>query len=111
MELYLKFITTLTFGLLGIGLVLKVLLDGLFHDWDVGADFRAFTKRISRSKSQIFQKTEDVLIDLERDKPRELTTRLVDQRRQELRELAQVEGRLHDPAVAAALEAEDWGRS
>lgn len=35
MELYVKFMFTLTVGLVGVGMVLKTLLETILHEWDM----------------------------------------------------------------------------
>ncbi|MBI4679218.1 MAG: hypothetical protein HY748_16710 [Elusimicrobia bacterium] len=76
MELYGRFMVTLAFGLLGLGIVLQVLLDQVFNDWDVVADAHAGIKRLMRGGLLSHRRTEDVLLDIEDDKPKELSTRL-----------------------------------
>ncbi|MFA6317708.1 MAG: hypothetical protein WC943_09850 [Elusimicrobiota bacterium] len=76
MELYGRFIVTLAFGLLGLGLVLQVLLDQVLGDWDVVADTREGVRRFMRGSLRAQRRTEDVLLDVDKSRPKELSTRL-----------------------------------
>ncbi|MBI5208717.1 MAG: hypothetical protein HY927_01940 [Elusimicrobia bacterium] len=103
MELYGRFIVALAFGLVGLGLVLQVLLDRVFNEWDAVADAQAGIKRFMKGHVLTHQKTEDLLLDIEKERPKELSTRLVDMRRKELREIDIVEHKLHQPVQASAV--------
>lgn len=76
MELYGRFMVTLAFGLLGLGIVLQVLLDQVFNEWDVVADAQVGFRRLLKGGFHAHRRTEDILLDIEKDKPMELTTRL-----------------------------------
>ena len=120
MELYSRFMVSLAFGLIGIGLVLKVLIDQLFNDWDVFADLKAGLRSLFSHSGFSSSRTEDILMDVENDKPRELSTRHIDRRREQLKEMDLVEHRLNVPAKPFSMAApasvaspvyDDWGSS
>jgi hypothetical protein len=96
MELYIRFISTLAFGLIGLGAVLKVLLETLFNDWDA---FNDISERVMISCSgkggQVEHiRAEDILLEAEKRNTPELSTRVVDWRRRQMKELDEVENRL-----------------
>ena len=68
--LYFRFALCLAFGLFGLGLVLKVLIDALFTEWDVIADVKTWIASLSQKRRQRY-----VTLD-ENEHPTELTTRL-----------------------------------
>lgn len=119
MALYIRFMATLAFGLVGLGLVLKVLLDQLFNDWDAVAAAKKFFREIFVGGRHVPRaRAEDVLMDAENFRPREVGTRYIEKRREEIQELNDVEQQLNIPipvpAMAAPLKAgskyaEDWG--
>jgi hypothetical protein len=99
MALYVRFMMSLAFGLVGIGLVMKVLLDKLFNEWDaftdIGRHLEDFWKgrklvRLDRPEDILAQRTVDL-------QPTELTTRRIDQRREQLRAWGEVEEKLQIP--------------
>jgi hypothetical protein len=96
MELYIRFMTTLAFGLVGLGMVMKVLLENLFHDWDAFADLGAWMRSLSETKRPSWEeeRVEDILLELEKAKAPTFNTRLIDVRREQLRERDAVEHRL-----------------
>lgn len=110
-----RFIISMGFGLVGISVVLKVLIDQIFSDWDILADARTVAKTIRRNR--VFTggtRAEDRLLDIENKRPRELSTKLVDQKREQLRQLDKVESSLVKPSKAEAEPAiagssADWG--
>ncbi len=107
MTMYLKFVGTMALGMLGIGLLMKVLLDRLFVDWDAVEDLETYVKDAYRGRRMNHvHLTEDILMEKEKARPTELTTRMIDKRREALREMDAVEHRLHAPVeVAPAPEA------
>ncbi len=114
-HVYIRFLISMAFGLVGISVVLKVLIDQLFSDWDVIADAKTVAKTIRRNR--VFTggiRAEDRLLDIENKRPRELSTKLVDQRREQLRQLDKVENTLVSPSKAEAEpvlagNSADWG--
>lgn len=106
MALYMKFMVTLAFGLAGLAMVMKILMDRVFNDGDFLAEVGEYIKGLKYRATVVrFGRTEDVLMEAERNKPRELTTRLLDQRRERLKELNEVENLLNRPRSAAAAPA------
>lgn len=95
MEMYMKFWGTLAVGLWGAGFVLKTLLDELFQDWDAWADLKAWIRGVLEGgKLTRLERAEDVMLEIEKAKSPTTSTRLLDQRREELREIERVEHRL-----------------
>jgi hypothetical protein len=95
MELYMRFLVSLAAGLLGVGMVLKVLLDGLFNEWDAVADMGDLFRNGLRLKQSSAGRAEDVMLELEKANAVVLTTSIYEQKRQELQELSAVETRLN----------------
>lgn len=95
MELYIKFMGTLALGILGVGLVLKILLETLFNEWDAINDLHdRFQAWISGKHQVELLRPEDILLEAEkRGEPRN-SSRLVDIRREQLRQLDEVDARL-----------------
>ncbi|HAM35520.1 MAG TPA: hypothetical protein DEB40_01805 [Elusimicrobia bacterium] len=96
MELYVKFISTLAFGLVGLGAVLKVLLETLFNEWDA---FHEIAQRIAiawTGKGGLVEhvRAEDILLEAEKRNAGFIGTRLVDARRRQINEIGAVEARV-----------------
>ena len=96
MILYVRFISTLAFGLIGMGAVLKVLLETIFEDWDAFNDIAA---RVSGSCSgegahMEHIRAEDILLEAERQSAPMFSSRIADTRRRNLQEIDAVETRL-----------------
>lgn len=103
MTMYLKFVGTMAVGMLGIGLFMKILLDKLFVDWDAFDDMETYVKDAYRGRRMHHvHLTEDILMEKEKARPTELSTRLIDKRREALREIDEVEHRLHGPVEVPA---------
>ncbi|MBI4377218.1 MAG: hypothetical protein HY549_12310 [Elusimicrobia bacterium] len=49
MGLYFQFAATLTFGLLGLSVVLTLLIDKVLSDWDYESDLRRLRERLHRA--------------------------------------------------------------
>lgn len=93
-----KFMMWLTVGLLGVGMVLKVLMDELLNEYDAPAAFGQWMRDVVSNKSLLnHHRAEDMLLELEKAKTTEGSVRRIDQRREQLRELASVERRLLGP--------------
>ena len=96
MELYVRFISTLAFGLIGLGAVMKVLLETIFEDWDV---FNEISERVMltcagkavRVKSV---RAEDILLEAGHHGLRGGNARITDFRRRQIREFDVIETRL-----------------
>jgi hypothetical protein len=97
MELYMRFMVTLACGLLGVGMVLKILLDGLFHEWDAVADMGDFMRTGWHARSSTAQRAEDVMLEIEKARTPTLSTSLYDQKRKDLKELSAIESRMNRP--------------
>jgi len=98
-ELYIRFISTLAFGLIGLGAVLKVLLESLFNEWDAFNDIAARIALACSGKGGLVEhiRAEDILLDAEKNNSFSLTAagiRLGDQRRRRIREIDAVGARL-----------------
>ncbi len=96
MELYIRFISTLAFGLIGLGAVLKVLLETIFNEWDA---FNDISERLMISCSgkggQVEHiRAEDILLEAEKRGTPDTNTRIVDWRRRQMKELDEIETRL-----------------
>lgn len=118
MALYVRFVVSLAFGLVGLATVLKILMDRLFHDWDAAAEIKNYIKSLFAERKLVeHYRAEDALLEAEKKQGRELSTRLIDKRREQLKELDEVEYRLLHPQIPAASSrsernpnyAEDWG--
>ena len=103
MELYVKFMFTLTLGLVGVGLVMKTVLETLFSDWDPAQDMRRWWKSYShRSSALDHVRAEDILQEIEGrrhgavPRPPALS---IDRRRESLRDVDEAENRLSSTAA------------
>lgn len=105
MELYFKFLLTMGAGLIGMGLVLKILIDGLFNDWDLFGDLGALAKATYEGKAlTLVERPEDVQLEIEKGKAASVrSSRLIDVKREQLRELDEVEHRLRLPNQPVVL--------
>lgn len=96
MVLYVRFIVWLAVGLVGLGLVLKIVIDEFFCDWNVLQELRVHASaRLTSWFSRLEGRPEDRLMDLERTRSGSVgSMRTIDQKREQLRELATIEQRL-----------------
>ena len=85
----------LAVGLVALGLVLKI-IDQLPTDWDVAAAFQEWWQTVSVTGLRA-ERTEDVMLEIEKSKTSDVNMRLIDRRREQLKELASVEKRLQMP--------------
>ena len=102
MELYVKFMFTLTVGLVGVGLVMKTVLETLLHDWDPVVDARRWWKSHAHRSSAIEHvRAEDILQEIEgrRQGAPKPAGRAIDRRRESLRDMDEAESRLSSPAA------------
>ncbi|MEK7857941.1 MAG: hypothetical protein AAB320_02260 [Elusimicrobiota bacterium] len=108
MELYVRFMATLAGGLIGVGLVLKILLEGLFNEWDAFNDVASKMEMALSGKHHVgLIRPEDILLEAEKRNTPNVNSRLIDRRREQLKELDDVENRLnHMPSSAAVAAAE-----
>ena len=96
MELYVRFISTLAFGLIGLGAVMKVLLETLFEEWDAFNDIAEHVMLTCTGKAARVEgiRAEDILLEAEKQSAPDFNTRIVDFRRRQFRELDVIETRL-----------------
>ncbi|MDD5656567.1 MAG: hypothetical protein PHF00_04860 [Elusimicrobia bacterium] len=95
-----KFISTLAFGLIGLGAVLKILLETLFNEWDA---FNDVARRVAfifsgRTGHVSLIRAEDILLESEKRNlrgPGVRATRQTEQRRLQIKEINAVEARLN----------------
>jgi hypothetical protein len=89
---------TLSAGLIGLGLVLVIVMDQVLVDYDAPAEFMAWLKDVlAHKRLNLHYRTEDMLMELEKAKNTAGGLRLIDQRREQLRDIAAVESRLQRP--------------
>jgi len=102
MELYVKFMFTLTVGLAGVGLVMKTIFETLLYDWDPVVDMRRWWKVHSHKSSAVEHvRAEDILQEIEgrrQGAPRP-AGRAIDRRRESLRDMDEAESRLSSTAA------------
>ena len=105
MDLYIRFVTTLAFGLVGLGMVLMILLERVFHDWDAFADLSEWVRSWGEGRRAVAAaRAEDLLLEIEKSKqPGLVTNSLIDIRREQLREIDLVESRLKRGAHKVVL--------
>ena len=97
MEFYGKFLFVMAVGLLGVGLVIKTLLETLFNEWDAVADIGQQMKTYLKGQHQVqLLKAEDIMLEAEKAKrgTGSLATRGYESRRKELDEMSKIEKRL-----------------
>jgi hypothetical protein len=101
METYTNFMMTLAMGLFGMSIILKVLLDGIFNEWDAVADINHLMKNGLHLKQTSTQRAEDVMLELEKARMPTLTTKnnIYEQKRHMLEELSAVEDRVSQAPV------------
>ncbi len=100
--MYIKFMFTLTVGLVGVGMVLKTLLETILHEWDAVGEIRAGWHSMFHARPYADSvRAEDILMEIERDHVKKRTpAHELDRRREALRDLREAESRLSSPAVA-----------
>ncbi len=108
MELYMRFISSLAFGLIGVGLVLRVLLDGLFNEWDAFHEIAEQASAVFSGRAPAVDhiRAEDILLEAEKQNTYSLVSsgsRLADQKRQQIQELDEIETRLSQVQGLGAL--------
>ena len=104
MELYMEFMVALAFGLLGLGVVLTLLLERLFCDWDAPGEMRERFKALLEGKGiSGLERTEDILLEIEKSRAATVNTRLIERKRAQLKEIDAVEHVLRRPNKTAVL--------
>jgi hypothetical protein len=102
--MYVRFVFWLAIGLSGLALVLKIVIDEFFCDWNAARELRAIVRaQLSAWNHRRDGRAEDWMLALENRRRTQSNIRLVDQRREQLRQLASVEERLVVPAAPAAV--------
>ena len=103
--MYVKFMFTLTVGLVGVGMVLKTLLETIFNEWDAVSEIRSGWHSLFRARPYADSvRAEDILIEIERDHAkRRMPERSIDRRREALRDIREAEDRLSVPAASEAV--------
>ena len=94
MDMYLRFIASLAFGLLGLGFVLKMIIDTVFVQWDAYGEFVSWLREGGFVRRTAGGRAEDLMLEIEKDKTPAMSTRMLDARREQLREIGVVEHRL-----------------
>ena len=97
MEMYVKFMFTLAVGLVGVGMVLKTLLETILRDWDVVGEMRHIWKAMFHPHVYADSvRAEDILMEIERIRHRDhIPERMIDRRREALRGVREAEVRTH----------------
>ncbi len=104
--MYVKFMFTLTVGLVGVGMVLKTLLETVLHEWDAVAEAQHTWNSMFNTRRPYADsvRAEDILMEIEHDKAKRLVPQhSIDRRREALREVREVEDRLSAPPAAEAV--------
>ncbi len=94
--MYVKFMFSLTVGLVGVGMVLKTLLETILHDWDAVREIQNGWHALFRARPYAESvRAEDILMEIERDHAkRRMPERSIDRRREALRDIREAEDRL-----------------
>ena len=97
--MYVKFMFTLAVGLVGVGMVLKTLLETILHEWDAVREIRHAWNALFRARAYADSvRAEDILMEIERDHvKRRMPERSIDRRREALRDVQEAEVRLASP--------------
>lgn len=103
--MYVKFMFTLTVGLVGVGMVLITLLETILHDWDAVREIQMGWNSLFHARPYADSvRADDILMELEHDySKRRLPERSIDRRREALRDIRAVEDRLAAPHVPEAV--------
>jgi hypothetical protein len=103
MEMYMRFILTLTIGLVGVGIVLVTLFETLLHDWDPVVDFRRWWHEVAHRHPGSQVRAEDILSELEGRRQNRYVyatkppARAIDRRREVLRDMRAADQRVSSP--------------
>jgi hypothetical protein len=108
MELYVKFMFTLTVGLVGVSLVMMTLIEALFSEWDPVVAVHRWWRHYHHGRSHAGSvRAEDILSELEaRRQGRSVPpppARSLDRRREVLREMREADLRVSSPSIVEAL--------
>lgn len=106
MQLYVKFMFTLGFGLVGLGMVMTTAFESLFREWDAARDVSRWLKTLSHGRPHVADvSAEDILHELERARvnegryQRRAPARSIDRRREALRDMREADERLAAPEL------------
>jgi hypothetical protein len=103
MELYGRFLITLTIGLAGFGVVMTTLFETLLRDWDPSRALRVWWRTLTHSRSHASSiRAEDILEQLQTQRRDAYVSRVntIDRRREALRGVSEAEARLAAPRAA-----------
>ncbi|OGR46009.1 MAG: hypothetical protein A2X37_09490 [Elusimicrobia bacterium GWA2_66_18] len=104
MQLYARFVFTLSIGLLGLGMVLTRTLETILHEWDAPRELNLWWRRLTQCHSHAADvRAEDILIELtykERRYERRSSAGSIGRRRKAMREVREAEDRLASPHAA-----------
>ncbi|OGS40595.1 MAG: hypothetical protein A2506_03380 [Elusimicrobia bacterium RIFOXYD12_FULL_66_9] len=105
MQLYVKFVFTLSIGLVGLGMVLTVLLETVLREWDAPREILRWWRHLTHGRAHASSiRAEDILLELEHAQKehryeRRLPAGSIDQRREEMRAIREAEERLAAPSA------------
>ncbi len=104
MEMYMRFMLTLTIGLVGVGVLLMTLLETLLHDWDPVVDLARWWRELAHSRTGAASvSAEDILSELEGRRQNRYVyaarppARSIDRRREVLRDMRSTDPRVSSP--------------
>ena len=103
MQMYVKFMFTLAFGLIGVGVVLTTVFETLLREWDMTRDLARWLRGLTHSRTHTADvRAEDILLELEKNRSegrfqRRAPARSIDRRREALRDVREAEHRLSSP--------------
>ncbi len=105
MEMYVKFMFTLTVGLVGVGMVLKTLLETILHEWDAVREIQNGWHALFHARPYADSvRAEDILMEVEHGyAKRRMPERSIDRRREVLRDIREAEDRLSSPHAPEAV--------
>lgn len=102
MTQYFQFLGCLAVGMVGVGMVLTVLLEQLFADWDVVGEMGVVLREGLTGRKLSHERAEDVMLETEK-KAAGVGYIRIDQRRQQLADVASAERRLQAPKGSITL--------
>lgn len=87
--MYIKFMFTLAVGLVGVGMVLKTIIETILHEWDAVYEIQTGWHSLFRARPYVDSvRAEDILMGIERNHAkRRLPELSIDRRRQALRDV------------------------
>lgn len=106
--MYVKFMFTLTVGLVGVGMVLVTLLETVLKEWDAVSEIQKGWHSLFHARPYADSvRAEDILMELQQNhndySKRRIPERSIDRRREALREVREVEDRLSHPSIPEAV--------